>query len=132
MLDTSGGLFDRAAFDTEHDVLRNRLADRNDPRPIDDALTTSTTDRRTRYGPALGVGLLNRNVLGVKVNEFALDFFEPRIGVLTGKIGIARIKVGTDGRRTGQGDDLIVQVRLHGVLLVWFDADLDSARFGNE
>ena len=132
MGDAPGRLIDGAAFDAENDVLWNCLADRNDLRPINDAVAAGATDRCARYGAALGVGLLHRNILGVQMNEFVLDLFEPNIRVLTGKVGISRIKIGADGRRTGQGNDLVVQIRFHGVLLVRFDADLDSTWFGNE
>ena len=69
MLDAAGGLLDRAALDAEDDVARGRPADLDHLGPIDHAVAAGAADRRAGHLAALGVGLRDRDVLGVQVDQ---------------------------------------------------------------
>ena len=80
MLDTPGRLIDRAALDAQDDVARGGLADFDDLGPIDHALAAGAADRRAGDFAALGLGMDDRNVLGVEMDQAVLDVSSHAIG----------------------------------------------------
>jgi hypothetical protein len=69
MSDTSFGLWNRTAFDAQHNISWALSANSHHGRPIDDALAARTTDRRTRHLPAFRIGLLAGNIFGMQMNQ---------------------------------------------------------------
>ena len=70
MLQASGGLLGCPAFDAEDYVSRAFVLNGlNDPVPLQNAVTTGTTHRRTGHLAAFGVRVLHGDVLGVEVNQ---------------------------------------------------------------
>ena len=131
MFEAAGGLLDGAAFDAEHDVPRAGLADLDHLGPVDHAVAAGAAHGRAGHLAALGVRLLDRDVLGVQMDQSVLDVREPGERVLAGQVAVAGVEIDADrrgispGRRCGPGRPGLA------VLLVRLQADEDPARLGD-
>ena len=107
MLDRPRRLLDGAAFDGEDDVARRLAADLDDPRPVDHAVAAGAADRRAGDLAALGGRLLDRDVLGVQVDEPVGDALQPGVGIVAAEVGVAGVEVDADGRALDQVVDAV-------------------------
>ena len=82
MLDGALGLRDGAALDGEDDVAFGLLANLDDALPVNHALTAGAAHGRAGDLAALGVGLLDGNVLRVQVDEASEDALEPLVRIV--------------------------------------------------
>ncbi len=69
VLDAALGLLDGAALDAQDDVALGPAADLDHLLPVDHAVAAGAADRRAGDLAALGLGVLDRDVLGVQVDQ---------------------------------------------------------------
>ena len=103
VLHAPGRLVHCTTFDAENNVSRAGAADLDHPGPVDHAVAAGAADRRAGHLAALGVGLLDRDVLGVQVDQPVLDVLEPGDGVLAAEVAVARVEVDADRRANRPG-----------------------------
>ena len=77
---------------TEKTMSRGASTDRDDALPIDHAVAAGAADRRAGDLAALGVGLLDGNILGMQMDQPAQDAFEPPVRVLAGQESCCRYR----------------------------------------
>ena len=99
--------------------------------PIHDAFATGTADRRAGYLAALGVGLLDRDILRMQVDERSRTLISHSVGILAAQIAVSRVEVDPDRRRIDQCGDSIEPSGGAAVLLVRLQPDLDTTRLGD-
>lgn len=68
MIDAAFGLFDRTTLDAKHDVSIGVLADIDDSFPINDSISASASNGRTRHLTSLFIRLFDGDIFGVQVN----------------------------------------------------------------
>jgi hypothetical protein len=129
MLEPFAYLAGGAAFDGKNDVAPRAFSeDADGARPINHAIAAGTAYRIAGDLAALGAALLERDVLGVQMQEPFDHALKPAIRVLPAKVGIAGVEVDADGRAFHEPGDAVESVGRAAVLLVAFkvDAQMDS------